>query len=181
MRRILRRRAFFSRVWADRCLGAVPQAAWSIPPGLWCCNTGASQKRRTTCPKPAACLLSASDPLPSFSSRTLAVAKKKRGEKQIRHKTRLLSCKPLSFKKYFLFFPLNLTRESWRRGFWHGKNGWPQVCSWWLDFLSAAAAGRAWGSFGLVACCSAQEETQPSIHHFKQPEIIRAVVSKTTI
>lgn len=54
-----------------RCLVS-PPAVWSSPPGLLCYNTGAFQKRRTTYPKPSACLLSSSGLPPSFSSQTLS-------------------------------------------------------------------------------------------------------------
>lgn len=54
------------------CLLILPQAAWWYPPGLWCCSTDASQRQKTTCPKPAVCQLVLSCPPLSFSSRTQA-------------------------------------------------------------------------------------------------------------
>lgn len=57
--------------------GCLPLAVWWYPPGPWCCSTGASQRQRTTCPAPAACLLSLFCPPPSFSSHTPAATESK--------------------------------------------------------------------------------------------------------
>lgn len=57
--------------------GHLPPAVWWYPPGPWCCSTGASQRQRTTCPAPAACLLSLFCPPPSFSSHTPAAIESK--------------------------------------------------------------------------------------------------------
>lgn len=67
----------------------LPLAAWWYPPGLWCCSTGASQRRRTTFPAPGLYLLLLFCPPLSFFAHTQAVAENSRHRSDIAYRSAL--------------------------------------------------------------------------------------------